>query len=83
MQQPAKHGKKEPAKADPAKAERRLALPEVLDWMVEDGVVTAETAEVLRKERRYYRGTENPLVIIAARTWMISGSSPASIWRSA
>jgi general secretion pathway protein E len=69
MQQSAKHGKKEPAKVDPARAEHRLALLEVLDWMVEDKLVAAETAEVLRKERRYYRGTEHPFVIIADQKW--------------
>ncbi|MGQ0655851.1 MAG: GspE/PulE family protein, partial [Betaproteobacteria bacterium] len=49
--------------------ERRLALPEVLDWLVEDGMVATETAEALRKERRYYKGAEHPLVIVAEQKW--------------
>jgi general secretion pathway protein E len=67
MQQPAKQAKKDgAAKAAP---EHRLALLEVLDWLVEDGLVAAEAAEVLRKERRYYRGSEHPLVILAEQKW--------------
>jgi len=69
MQQAAKHGKKEPARGGPGKPERRLTLAEVLDWIVEDALVTADAAEVLRKERRYYRGAEHPLVIVADQKW--------------
>ena len=49
--------------------DRRLALTEVIDWLVEDGLVDAESAEKLRKERRYYRGSSHPLVIIADQKW--------------
>src|SRR5688572_17606372 len=49
--------------------DRRLTLPEVIDWLVEDGLVDAESAEKLRKERRYYRGSSHPLVIIADQKW--------------
>jgi len=43
----------------------RLTLVEILDWMLEDKMVDAEAAEKLKKERRYYRGTMHPLVIVA------------------
>jgi general secretion pathway protein E len=49
--------------------ERRLSLGEVLDWLVEDGLVAAGATEELRKERRYYRGGQHPLVIIAGQKW--------------
>ena len=32
--------------------EKRLALADVLDWLVEDGLAAAEAAEALKKERR-------------------------------
>jgi len=49
--------------------EHRLTLAELLDWLVEDGLVARDVAEQLRKERRYYRGTQHPLVIIADQEW--------------
>jgi len=47
----------------------RLTLGEVLDWLVEDKMVDAEPAAQLKKERRYYRGTMHPLVIVAEQKW--------------
>jgi general secretion pathway protein E len=47
----------------------RLTLAEVLDWLIADKLAEAEPAEKLRKERRYYRGTMHPLVIIADQKW--------------
>jgi general secretion pathway protein E len=55
--------------------ERRLTLPEVIDWLVEDVMIDAASADKLRKERRYYRGTSHPLVIIADQKWK-SASPP-------
>jgi len=49
--------------------DRRLSLTEVIDWLVEDGLVDAASAEKLRKERRYYRGSSHPLMIIADQKW--------------
>jgi len=49
--------------------ERRLTLTEVIDWLVEDRLVDAESAEKLRRERRYYRGSSHPLVILADQKW--------------
>jgi general secretion pathway protein E len=49
--------------------DHRLTLAEVLDWMVEDKMVDADTAARLKKERRYYRGTMHPLVIAADQKW--------------
>jgi len=50
-------------------AERRLALAEMLDWLVEDGVVAREPAEELKKERRYWRGAQHPLTLVADAGW--------------
>jgi general secretion pathway protein E len=52
-----------------AVAERRLTLGDVLDWLVEDKLVAAEAAAELKKERRYYRGGQHPLVTIAEQKW--------------
>jgi general secretion pathway protein E len=49
--------------------EGRLTLAEVLDWIVEDGIASKETAELLKKERRYYKGNLHPLSIIADQKW--------------
>ena len=53
----------------PKPAEHRLTLGEVLDWLVEDKLVDALVADVLRKERRYYRGSLHPLAIVAEQKW--------------
>jgi general secretion pathway protein E len=59
MQQAVKAGTKE----------GRLTLAEVLDWSVEDGMASAEAAELLKKERRYYRGNLHPLTVLADQKW--------------
>ena len=57
------------AAVEPAAAERRLTLPELVDWLLADGLVEAAEAEKLKKERRYYRGSLHPLAIIADQKW--------------
>ncbi len=57
------------AAVQPQVAEHRVTLTELLDWLVEDKLVATEPAELLKKERRYYRGTSHPLVIIADQKW--------------
>ena len=69
MQQVANTGKVTGAVAD-----GRLTLAEILDWLLEDKLADPEAAEKLRKERRYYRGTMHPLVIVADQKWK-KGSS--------
>ncbi|MCD6041150.1 MAG: type secretory pathway, ATPase PulE/Tfp pilus assembly pathway, ATPase PilB, partial [Burkholderiales bacterium] len=54
----------------------RLTLAELLDWLVADKMVDAEPAAKLKKERRYYRGTMHPLVIIAEQKWKKPGPGP-------
>ncbi|MGB4063969.1 MAG: GspE/PulE family protein [Azonexus sp.] len=49
--------------------EHRLALTEVLDWMVEDGLVSQEAADELKSERRLHGGKTHPLVVIADQKW--------------
>jgi len=57
-----------------AHAEQRLTLNQILDWLVADKLVAAETAEELKKERRYYRGAQHPLVILAEQKWRQPGA---------
>src|SRR5437763_8587784 len=59
-----------------ARAGERLTLAEILDWLVADKLVGAQAADELKKERRYYRGTLHPLVIIADQKWR-SATPPA------
>ena len=58
-----------------ARAEQRLSLSDILDWLVADKLVGAPAAEELKKERRYYRGSLHPLVIVADQKWRHGGSS--------
>src|SRR6185369_15964480 len=53
----------EPKSAD--RVERRLTISELIDWLVEDKLIASDEAERVKKERRYYRGAQHPLVIIA------------------
>jgi len=57
------------AAVQPQVAEHRLTISELLDWLVEDRRVDAAVAEQFKKERRYYRGSQHPLVIIAEQRW--------------
>jgi len=50
-------------------AEHRLTLPEIVDWLVADGAVAAGPAEALKKERRYWRGQQHPLTLVAEAGW--------------
>ncbi|MDH3319855.1 MAG: ATPase, T2SS/T4P/T4SS family [Betaproteobacteria bacterium] len=58
-----------PQAATASAAERRLTLSELIDWLVEDGVVARAPAEQLKKERRYWRGAQHPLAMIAGEKW--------------
>jgi len=49
--------------------ERRLALAEVLDWLVEDKLTDPDVASSFKKERRYYKGTVHPLAVLAEQKW--------------
>src|SRR5688572_16917725 len=53
------------AAVEPKATERRLSIIELLDWLVEDKMVSTEDAEKLKKERRYFRGAHHPLTLIA------------------
>jgi hypothetical protein len=63
-------------------AERRLTLAEILDWLAEDGAVARAPAEEMKKERRYWRGTQHPLALVAGENWkdLPSGWRSASAW---
>ncbi|MDP2171139.1 MAG: GspE/PulE family protein [Thiobacillus sp.] len=50
-------------------AEHRLALPEIVDALIEAGQVPRAEAELFRQERRYYRGDRHPLSVIAEQRW--------------
>src|SRR3954452_20323706 len=50
-------------------ADARLTLAEVLDWLVEDRLVTREAADALKTERRYHRGNVHPLSVVAEQKW--------------
>ena len=63
------------AAVQPAVTEHRLTLAEVIEWLVEDRVIDAAAGGQLVKERRYYRGSQHPLVLVADQKWK-SASPP-------
>ncbi len=50
-------------------SERRLALPEILDWLRDDRMADPAALERLRTERRHFRGSQHPLTIVADQKW--------------
>ncbi|MDH4189559.1 MAG: GspE/PulE family protein [Betaproteobacteria bacterium] len=57
------------AAAKPQPAEHRLTISEIVDWLIEDGLVDVATAELFKKERRFFRGNQHPLVIVGDQNW--------------
>ncbi|HEY8067269.1 MAG TPA: GspE/PulE family protein [Burkholderiales bacterium] len=57
------------AQEQPKATERRLTIADLLDWLVEDKMVDSADAEKMKKERRYYRGSQHPLSVIADQKW--------------
>ncbi len=57
------------AAVDPKITERRLTIADYLDWLVADRMVEAAEAEKMKKERRYFRGAQHPLSVIADQNW--------------
>lgn len=57
------------APAAPAATERRLTLAELMQALVDDGVVELQTAEQFMIGKRYWRGTMHPLAVIAEQRW--------------
>ena len=57
------------AAAKPQPAEHRLTISEIVDWLIEDGMVDVATAELFKKERRFFRGNQHPLVIVGDQNW--------------
>ncbi|MDR3323850.1 MAG: GspE/PulE family protein [Zoogloeaceae bacterium] len=56
--------------------EHRLNLPEVLTWLVEDGMVPKEEAKALRSERQLKGSSQtHPLILVAEQNWT-SGTPP-------
>ncbi len=55
----------DPKAVEPKGAERHLTIIDYLDWLVEDKMVSVEDADKVKKERRYYRGAQHPLSVIA------------------
>ena len=59
-------------------ADAKLTLAEVLDWLVEDGMVAREAADALKTERRYHRGNVHPLCVVAEQKWK-KGTAPLTL----
>ncbi|HTJ96096.1 MAG TPA: GspE/PulE family protein [Rhodocyclaceae bacterium] len=57
------------ATATTGKPEHRLGLVELLDALLEGGLVGGEEVEKFKHERRYYQGAAHPLVLIADQRW--------------
>src|SRR5580765_6983550 len=59
----------DPKAVDGKGGERRLTIADYLDWLVADKMVSVEDADKMKKERRYFRGTQHPLTVIADQKW--------------
>jgi general secretion pathway protein E len=61
-------------------AEHKLALPEVLDWLVEDGILAGDKAQLLRElaDRGAYKN-QHPLSILGKRGWTDARPPHASL----
>ena len=55
--------------AKPARSPGRLVLAELVDAMIADGLVVGEAVEKFKHERRYYRGSAHPLIVLAEQRW--------------
>jgi general secretion pathway protein E len=53
------------AGAAPKVAEHNLTIVELVDWLLEDKLIDPADGDKIKKERRYYRGSHHPLVVIA------------------
>src|SRR5690349_14090129 len=54
------------AAAAPSRVDRKLQLKEVLDWMVEDGLLDADTAAKTLQDSRFAKGgSRHPVVVVA------------------
>ncbi|MGL5630730.1 MAG: GspE/PulE family protein [Azovibrio sp.] len=49
--------------------EHRLNLPEVLEWLVADGIVLQDSASALKAERHLRGGNVHPLIAVAEQKW--------------
>ncbi|MDP2132031.1 MAG: GspE/PulE family protein [Sulfuritalea sp.] len=49
--------------------EHRLTLPETVDALVADGLVSTADAARFKQERRYFKGDVHPLIVIAEQRW--------------
>ncbi|MBI4984270.1 MAG: type II/IV secretion system protein [Rhodocyclales bacterium] len=47
----------------------RLALPDLVDGLLADGLVPAAEADKFKQERRYFRGDIHPLIVVAGQRW--------------
>ncbi|HXZ47605.1 MAG TPA: GspE/PulE family protein [Usitatibacter sp.] len=53
-----------------SRVDRKLQLREVLDWLVEDGLVPADKAAKLLQDSRFQRGgSRHPIVVISEARW--------------
>src|SRR5690349_4179542 len=59
------------ATAAPSKSvDRKLQLREVLDWLVEDGMVPADKAAKLVQDSKFTRGgSRHPAIVISEQRW--------------
>ena len=58
-----------PTPTSPATQDHRLALPEIIDALIADGLVNVDEADRFKQERRYFKGETHPLVVIAEQRW--------------
>ncbi len=50
--------------------DRRLSLNELLDWLLEDGLIGPEQAAPMKDERRYTFSKLHPIILLAQQKWV-------------
>lgn len=61
--------------------EHRLNLPEILEWLVADGIVLQDSASALKAERQLRGGNVHPLIVVAEQKWrsLLSHQKPLTL----
>lgn len=61
--------------------EHRLNLPEILEWLVADGIILQDSASALKAERQLRGGNVHPLIAVAEQKWrsLLSSQKPLTL----
>ncbi|HET7730613.1 MAG TPA: ATPase, T2SS/T4P/T4SS family [Usitatibacter sp.] len=67
------------ATASPARADRKLQLKEIVDWLVEDGLLDPEVAAKLLNDTRYGQATKRHPIVVVSELRQRSRKAPNAV----